>query len=113
MHINIIKNIWKVNANCFASLSSMSNICIALLYKEEALSTQELCSNRIPAAGMNVSVTSGNDSVNFSQTISFDDENLKIFTNPDLLVAKVQYKAKIKSKIVTQFKQSKRSLTQY
>ena len=62
---------------------------------------------------MNVSVTSGNDSVNFSQTISFDDENLKIFTNPDLLVAKVQYKAKIKSNIVTQFKQSKRSLTQY
>ena len=91
----------------------MSNICIALLYKEEALSTQQLCSIRITAAGMNVSVTSGNDSVNFSQTISFDDENLKIFTNPDLLVAKVQYKAKIKSKIVTQFKQSKRSLTQY
>ena len=38
---------------------------------------------------MNVSVTSGNDSVNFSQIIFFEDENLKIFTNPDLLAATV------------------------
>ena len=36
---------------------------------------------------MNVSVTSGNDSVNFSQTIFFDEENLQTFTIPDLLAA--------------------------
>ena len=38
---------------------------------------------------MNVSVTSGNDNANFSQTIYFFDENLNVFTNPDLLARTV------------------------
>ena len=42
-----------------------------------------------PRAGMNVSVTSGNDSTHFSQTFYFCDDNLRTFTNPNVLIAKV------------------------
>ena len=44
---------------------------------------------RFPRAGMNVSVTSGNDSTHFSQTFYFCDDNLRTFTNPNVLIAKV------------------------
>ena len=73
-----------MNANCFGSFFSMR------VYLYCHINKLFLQNNSVPIripAGMNVSVTSGNDSVNFSQTIFFDEENLQTFTIPDLLAA--------------------------